>query len=301
MPVLCRQPAKSVLRHKPNHSSFPAMPHTVVARSGGLERSPGRRGSASPWMGASTAGCLRRAAMTVSTATLIVCVLLCPDVGAVAQTTPPNAAAGITSAADPWAAFITEASQRFGVPTHWIRAVMQAESAGEARAVSPKGAIGLMQIMPETYTELRARHDLGADPYDPRDNILAGAAFLREMHDRFGAPGFLAAYNAGPGRYEEHLATGRPLPEETRAYLAALGPIIGAMPPIDTLHAAADPLAWTHAPIFVGRAEVMTSDDRLTSDKPSDRAPIARQPVDLSAIAPRSDGLFVRRADAVRR
>jgi len=239
--------------------------------------------------------------MTVSTATLIVCVLLCPDVGAVAQTTPPNAAAGITSAADPWAAFITEASQRFGVPTHWIRAVMQAESAGEARAVSPKGAIGLMQIMPETYTELRARHDLGADPYDPRDNILAGAAFLREMHDRFGAPGFLAAYNAGPGRYEEHLATGRPLPEETRAYLAALGPIIGAMPPIDTLHAAADPLAWTHAPIFVGRAEVMTSDDRLTSDKPSDRAPIARQPVDLSAIAPRSDGLFVRRADAVRR
>jgi hypothetical protein len=207
----------------------------------------------------------------------------------------------ITPTADPWATFIAEASQRFGVPTRWIRAVMQAESAGEVRAVSPKGAIGLMQIMPETYAGLRARYGLGTDPYDPRDNILAGAAFLREMHDRFGAPGFLAAYNAGPGRYEEHLATGRPLPEETRAYLAAFGPIIGAMPPLDTLHAAADPLAWTRAPIFVGRAEAMTSDDRLTSDKPSDRAPTARQTVGLSAIAPRSDGLFVRRADAVRR
>jgi hypothetical protein len=227
--------------------------------------------------------------------------LLLPAVGAVAQTTQPDAATSITPTADPWAAFITEASQRFGVPTRWIRAVMQAESAGEVRAVSPKGALGLMQIMPETYAELRARHGLGADPYDPRDNILAGAAFLREMHDRFGAPGFLAAYNAGPGRYEQHLATGRPLPEETRAYLATLGPIIGAMQPLDTLHAAADPLAWTRAPIFVGRAEAITPDNRLTSDKPSDRAPTARQTVDLSAIAPRSDGLFVRRSDAVRR
>jgi soluble lytic murein transglycosylase-like protein len=237
--------------------------------------------------------------MTVCTVTLIGSVLLLPDLGAVAQTTQPSAATSVTPTADPWAAFITEASRRFGVPTRWIHAVMQAESAGEVRAVSPKGAIGLMQIMPVTYAGLRARHGLGADPYDPRDNILAGAAFLREMHDRFGAPGFLAAYNAGPGRYEEHLATGRPLPGETHAYLATLGPIMGTMQPVDTLQAAADPLAWTRAPIFVGRAEAMTSDDRLTSDKPSDRAPIARQPVDLSAIAPRSDGLFVRRADAV--
>jgi soluble lytic murein transglycosylase-like protein len=235
----------------------------------------------------------------VCAVTLIAFSLLLPDVAAVAQTTSPNPAPGITPSTDPWAAFVTEASQRFGVPTHWIRAVMQAESAGEVRAVSPKGAIGLMQIMPETYSELRARHGLGADPYDPRDNILAGAAFLREMHDRFGAPGLLAAYNAGPGRYEEHLATGRPLPKETHAYLATLGPIIGAMQPDDTVRVAADPLAWTRAPIFVGRAEAMTSDDRLASDKPSNRAPIARQTVDLSAIAPRSDGLFVWRADAV--
>ena len=88
-------------------------------------------------------------------------------------------------------------------------------SSAKQRARSSKGAVGLMQIMPKTWTELRARYGLGTDPYDPRDNILAGAACIRELYDRYGAPGFLAAYNAGPGRYERHLATGRPLPEET--------------------------------------------------------------------------------------
>src|SRR3546814_10072998 len=78
----------------------------------------------------------------------------------------------------------------------WIRAVMRVESRGDARAISPKGAIGLMQVMPATWTEMRTRYALGPDPYDPRDNILAGAAYLREMHDRYGSPGFL--------RSEEH-------------------------------------------------------------------------------------------------
>jgi hypothetical protein len=126
-----------------------------------------------------------------------------------------------------WNSLIAEASQRFGVPVHWIRAVMQVESRGDKGAVSPKGAMGLMQVMPETYAELRLRHHLGEDPFAPRDNIMAGAAYLREMRDRFGPSGFLAAYNAGPGRYEEYLKRGRPLPEETRNYVAALAPIIG--------------------------------------------------------------------------
>ena len=86
--------------------------------------------------------------------------------------------------------------------------------------------MGLMQIMPQTWSELRARYDLGADPYDPRDNILAGAAYIRELYLRFGAPGFLAAYNAGPGRYENHLATDRPLPDETQEYVARLAPTV---------------------------------------------------------------------------
>ncbi|WP_225767678.1 lytic transglycosylase domain-containing protein [Inquilinus sp. Marseille-Q2685] len=124
---------------------------------------------------------------------------------------------------DPWSAYIAEASQRFGVPEPWIRSVMQVESGGDVRAVSPKGAMGLMQIMPETWADLRDRYGLGADPYDPRDNILAGAAYLREMHDRYGYPAVFAAYNAGPRRVDEHLSDGRPLPAETRAYLAALG------------------------------------------------------------------------------
>ncbi len=85
----------------------------------------------------------------------------------------------------------------------------------------------MMQVMPETYAELRLRYHLGTDPYEPRNNILAGAAYLREMHDRFGPDGFLAAYNAGPGRYDDYLKRGRPLPEETRNNVAALAPLIG--------------------------------------------------------------------------
>lgn len=129
------------------------------------------------------------------------------------------------SSRDPYADHIAEASRRFGVPIAWIRAVMRAESAGEPRVVSSAGAMGLMQIMPATWADLRARHGLGRDPYAPRDNILAGTAYLRELHNRYGSPGFLAAYNAGPGRYEESLS-GRPLPAETRAYVALLAPVI---------------------------------------------------------------------------
>jgi soluble lytic murein transglycosylase-like protein len=137
-----------------------------------------------------------------------------------------------------WRPLIAEASRRFDVPETWIAAVMQAESGGRTHLrgrpiTSRAGAMGLMQVMPDTYAEMRRRYDLGPDPHDPRDNILAGAAYLRLMHDRFGYPGLFAAYNAGPGRYAEHLATGRPLPGETRAYIAqvAKAPANPAMPP----------------------------------------------------------------------
>jgi len=137
-----------------------------------------------------------------------------------------------------WQPYIAEASQRFGIPQTWIAAVMQAESAGHTRLhgqpiTSPAGAMGLMQLMPDTWARLRRAHDLGADPYDPRANILAGAAYLRTLYGRFGCPGLFAAYNAGPGRYAAHLRTGRPLPAETRAYMAALAGVPAApdMPP----------------------------------------------------------------------
>jgi soluble lytic murein transglycosylase-like protein len=132
---------------------------------------------------------------------------------------------------DPWSDHVAESAKRFAIPERWIRAVMQAESAGDMRAVSPKGAMGLMQIMPATWQELRARHSLGNDPFEPRDNILAGTAYLREMLDRFGRSGFLAAYNAGPTRYEEYLAKGRPLPRETVNYVKKLTPIIDGIAP----------------------------------------------------------------------
>jgi soluble lytic murein transglycosylase-like protein len=108
-----------------------------------------------------------------------------------------------------FAAWIAEAARRFDIPASWIRSVMHVESRDDARAVSPKGAMGLMQLMPETWADLRLRYGLGSDPFDPRDNILAGAAYLRELHDRFGDPGFLAAYNAGPARYEAFLTARR--------------------------------------------------------------------------------------------
>lgn len=198
--------------------------------------------------------------------------------------------------ADPFATFITEASQRFGIPERWIRAAMRAESAGNVRAISPKGAMGLMQIMPDTWTELHTRHRLGRDPYNPRDNILAGAAYLREMYDRYGSPGFLTAYNAGPGRYEEYLA-GRPLPAETRAYIAALVPLFGGgdLPGAITV-AAADPRAWTRAPLFIMRVGGMAGADPAQTESPPDDIPAAVPVRETSAITPQSAGLFVARS-----
>jgi hypothetical protein len=87
--------------------------------------------------------------------------------------------------------------------------------------------MGLMQLMPGTWVELSVRYGLGLDPFDPRDNILAGTAYLKEMFDRFGSAGFLAAYHTGPSRFEQHLATGQPLPPETTAYIAAVTPLFG--------------------------------------------------------------------------
>jgi hypothetical protein len=114
---------------------------------------------------------------------------------------------------------VRQAAERNAIPATWVRAVLQVESAGDPHAVSGAGAMGLMQLMPGTWKEVRRTLNLGADPFDPRDNIAAGAAYLRWLHDRYGDAGFLAAYNAGPGRYDEHLATGRPLPGETISYV----------------------------------------------------------------------------------
>lgn len=131
----------------------------------------------------------------------------------------------------PFADAIARASHRFGIPDTWIRAVIAAESGGDPTALSPAGAVGLMQVMPSTYAELRQRYGLGADPFDVSDNVTAGAAYLRELYDHYGVRGMLAAYNAGPRRWEEHLVLGRALPGETQRYLARLAPRVGLAAP----------------------------------------------------------------------
>jgi len=127
-----------------------------------------------------------------------------------------------------WDAVISEASQRFHVPKAWIRAVMAHESGGRTMLarnqpmVSRAGAVGLMQVLPGTYEEMAAEHRLGSNPFEPRDNIMAGAAYLRWLHGRYGFPAMFAAYNAGPGKLEDHLAHGVSLPAETRAYVGGI-------------------------------------------------------------------------------
>ncbi|MER9955224.1 lytic transglycosylase domain-containing protein [Mesorhizobium australicum] len=211
-------------------------------------------------------------------------------------TVAQNAPIERKAAGDPYAAIVAEASQRFGIPKSWIRAVMRAESTGDDRAISPVGAIGLMQIMPATWADLRLRHLLGSDPFSPRDNILAGAAYLREMHDRYGSPGFLAAYNAGPGRYEEYLAGRRALPAETRAYVAALAPLVGGGK-IDRpfVAEAVERNDWTRAPLFSAQSLHTPAVDLVQHDGQPDHASVATPVHDLSAISPLSDGLFIAR------
>jgi soluble lytic murein transglycosylase-like protein len=196
-------------------------------------------------------------------------------------------------AASSVATFVAEASRRFGIPAAWIRAIMRAESFGDVRAISPKGAMGLMQIMPDTWAALRQRYQLGADPYDAHDNIIAGAAYLRELHDRYGIPGFLAAYNAGPARWEDHLATGRPLPAETRAYLIRLAPVVGGSATDDTVLLASIVKSWTEASLFPKHV-ADTSDSTATTARTQQSARSNTSPAqDWTGLAPQSDGLFV--------
>lgn len=145
------------------------------------------------------------------------------------QAQPSVAPEAVTSSPlDRWQPLIAEASHHYGIPEAWIRAVMRAESGGLTMLngqpiTSRAGAMGLMQIMPDTWADLRERYGFGDNPYDPRDNIMAGTAYLRELYVRYGYPNLFAAYNAGPGRFDAYLFGGQPLPGETLAYLAALG------------------------------------------------------------------------------
>ncbi len=222
----------------------------------------------------------------------IACALLIVSgvTGAAPATEMPSS---VIQTSDPFAPFVSEASQLFGIPASWIRAVMRLESAGDVRSVSPKGAMGLMQIMPETWAGLRARYGLGADPFDAHDNILAGAAYLRELHDRYGELGFLAAYNAGPARYEKDLATGQKLPVETQNYLATLAPIVAGEHVDGTVVAHSITQPWTEAALFVARSDSSRTTLALSSATHDRQQPARTEVADWTALAPQSAGLFV--------
>jgi hypothetical protein len=158
---------------------------------------------------------------------------------------------------DPWGPYVYEASNRFDVPPTWIREVMHVESNGYQfrptgeLTTSPVGAMGLMQLMPETYDEMRSRYGLGTDAYEPHDNILAGTAYLREMYDAFGTPGFLAAYNAGPNRLQAYLSNHGALPDETRRYVKIIGTRIAGTYPSN--RSPAEQLALNQIPLDISR------------------------------------------------
>jgi hypothetical protein len=288
LPQNCKSSVIPLFGQNTDPFSVPAGMCTAVAHGGG----PGRRASASPLAAASTMAALRFLGTMLCIVVILAASMLASGAAHAEQeslaTRRPNALSLL-----PFAAFVTEASKRFGVPEHWIRAVLHVESGAKQRARSSKGAMGLMQIMPKTWTELRARYGLGADPYDPHDNILAGSAYIRELYDRYGAPGFLAAYNAGSGRYERHLATGRPLPDETQAYVATLAPTIDRARTNVQLGAVAKSFAWANSSLFATRTAGISSDRSSHADMRQNRSSRAHGVVDLSALVPHSGNLFV--------
>jgi len=113
-----------------------------------------------------------------------------------------------------FAPLVRAAAQAHGLPEALLHAVIEVESGFDAAAVSPKGALGLMQLMPETARELRVRN-----PRDPAANIDGGARYLKELLGRFGndLSLALAAYNAGPGAVQR--SGGIPRNTETRNYV----------------------------------------------------------------------------------
>jgi hypothetical protein len=290
--VLHLHPAIPLFDQVQDHSSVPTKACKADARSGGPGRPKGRRAAALPWTGASTPARLRLFKGSLRAVVPLFVAVIASNATAVADTRLADPPATYATS-DPYADFVEDASRRFGVPVRWIRAVIDVESAGDVRARSPKGAMGLMQIMPETWAELRLRYNLGSDPYDSHDNVLAGTAYLRELHDRYGSPGFLAAYNAGPGRYEENLA-GRPLPAETRAYLQKLAPVIGNDIAASSAVASLRPSAGS---LFIVRSESSKTAAQLRAGRPPDRAPTVASVHDVSAIVPQATGLFVARSD----
>jgi Transglycosylase SLT domain len=154
--------------------------------------------------------------------------LLAPKPSVFAQ----ESAMSYSQLVDRWNPLVKEASRRFNISGQWIRAVIMIESGGKTMLtenrpiISRAGAMGLMQLMPETWREMRRAYALGPDPYDPHDNIMAGAATLSLLYQQYGYPTMFAAYNDGPGMLEAHRALNEPVPAETASYVRDIASIL---------------------------------------------------------------------------
>lgn len=218
--------------------------------------------------------------VTVLSACIATSIATCSAYAEPASRAPTGRVGDASTPSDPWSDHVADAAKRFAIPERWIRAVMHVESTNDMHAVSPKGAMGLMQLMPATWEEQRAKHGFGDDPFEPRDNILAGTAYLREMLDRFGRKGFLAAYNAGPGRYEEHLSRGSPLPPETVDFVAKLMPMIDGEAPVPAgSRRSGNSQSALRSPIFM-----QSGDGRNVDPTQADREPDAPSGTLFTAI-----------------
>ncbi|MGL3821309.1 lytic transglycosylase domain-containing protein [Sphingopyxis sp. R3-92] len=182
-------------------------------------------------------------------------------------------------AAHPFARHIAEAAQRFDIPEAWIKAVMRAESSNDPAALSSAGAMGLMQVMPATWQMLTARFGLGQNPYEPRANIHAGAAYLRMMWNRYGdVSAMLAAYNAGPKRADAWVARKQSLPAETVAYVAKIATAIGPGPSsMRTIDIMPDPFAWRRATLFAAPPAPASDGDKAEASDAKRQDDGARQ------------------------
>jgi len=134
-----------------------------------------------------------------------------------------------------WNGEIAAAARRFNIPEIWVRAVMHVESGGRTMMAenqpirSSAGAMGLMQLMPQTYEDMRAQYGLGPNPDNPHDNVVAGTAYLKWLRGKYGYPQMFAAYNDGPGHLDQRLKSAGLLPLETRNYLVRVtGMVSGA-------------------------------------------------------------------------
>lgn len=140
-----------------------------------------------------------------------------PQVAQITYTSGPSLTQQLSERIEKW---INWAAEKVGLKTSWLKAVALIESGGNHNTISPAGAIGVMQLMPETAKAL------GVNPYNLKENILGGAIYLRQQLDEFGSlPLALAAYNAGPEAVRKY--RGIPPFRETVTYVARVMRMIG--------------------------------------------------------------------------